>query len=183
MLTASTSSWVKFFTKAGIPSQAAAGYAHVFVENRFQMDMLMDDDGRLHCHPVPLEDGLQPECPRPGAVLAVGSRRGASTAGTLGQSGPGSGGFRHAQQPTQIDGVPKWSAVVKRLERNSNDEEEEDGEFDDAGNGRKPSKNMASKVTPKNIKALGKKSDSFGGGGGSIFSRLGEKSNRKEKAE
>ncbi|EDS30803.1 conserved hypothetical protein [Culex quinquefasciatus] len=82
----------------------------------------------------------------------------------------------------RIDGR-KWSAVVKRLERNSNDEEEEDGEFDDAGNGRKPSKNMASKVTPKNIEALGKKSDSFGGGGGSIFSRLGEKSNRKEKAE
>ncbi|EDS30801.1 conserved hypothetical protein [Culex quinquefasciatus] len=63
----------------------------------------------------------------------------------------------------RIDGR-KWSAVVKRLERNSNDEEEEDGEFDDAGNGRKPSKNMASKVTPKNIEALGKKSDSFGGG-------------------
>ncbi|KAL1379672.1 hypothetical protein pipiens_014732 [Culex pipiens pipiens] len=42
MLTASTSSWVKFFTKAGIPSQAAGWYAHVFVENRFQMDMLMD---------------------------------------------------------------------------------------------------------------------------------------------
>ncbi|XP_052563794.1 uncharacterized protein LOC120413603 [Culex pipiens pallens] len=93
MLTASTSSWVKFFTKAGIPSQAAAGYAHVFVENRFQIDMLMDDDGRLHCHPVPPEDSLQPECPRPGAVLAVGSRRGSS-------------GFRHAEQPTQIGGVP-----------------------------------------------------------------------------
>lgn len=35
-------SWVKFFSNAGIPSQAAAGYAHVFVENRIQMDMLMD---------------------------------------------------------------------------------------------------------------------------------------------
>lgn len=34
--------WVKFFTNAGIPSQAAAGYAHVFVENRMQMDMLAD---------------------------------------------------------------------------------------------------------------------------------------------
>uniref|UniRef100_A0A1Q3F842 SAM domain-containing protein n=1 Tax=Culex tarsalis TaxID=7177 RepID=A0A1Q3F842_CULTA len=42
MPTASASSWVKFFTNAGIPSQAAAGYAHVFVENRIQMDMLMD---------------------------------------------------------------------------------------------------------------------------------------------
>ncbi|XP_038118343.1 uncharacterized protein LOC119769540 [Culex quinquefasciatus] len=31
---------------------------------------------------------------------------------------------------------------------------------------------MASKVTLKNIEALGKKSDNFGGGGGSIFSRL-----------
>ncbi|XP_038122421.1 uncharacterized protein LOC119771101 [Culex quinquefasciatus] len=43
------------------------------------------------------------------------------------------------------------SAVVERLKRNSNDEEEEDGEFDDdiddAGNGRKPPKNIASKVT------------------------------------
>ncbi|XP_055592898.1 uncharacterized protein C19orf47 [Uranotaenia lowii] len=38
----SAASWVKFFTTAGIPSQAAAGYAHVFVENRIQMDMLMD---------------------------------------------------------------------------------------------------------------------------------------------
>ncbi|ETN67350.1 hypothetical protein AND_000845 [Anopheles darlingi] len=35
-------SWVKFFTNADIPSQAAATYAHVFVENRIQMDMLMD---------------------------------------------------------------------------------------------------------------------------------------------
>ncbi|XP_065081308.1 uncharacterized protein LOC135703876 [Ochlerotatus camptorhynchus] len=42
MPTASAASWVKFFTNAGIPSQAAAGYAHVFVENRIQMDMLMD---------------------------------------------------------------------------------------------------------------------------------------------
>ncbi|XP_058815624.1 uncharacterized protein C19orf47 homolog [Topomyia yanbarensis] len=42
MPTASAASWVKFFTNAGIPSQAAAGYAHVFVENRIQMDMLTD---------------------------------------------------------------------------------------------------------------------------------------------
>ncbi|XP_052867839.1 uncharacterized protein C19orf47 homolog [Anopheles cruzii] len=35
-------SWVKFFTNADIPNQAAATYAHVFVENRIQMDMLMD---------------------------------------------------------------------------------------------------------------------------------------------
>lgn len=42
MPTASAASWVRFFTNAGIPSQAAAGYAHVFVENRIQMDMLMD---------------------------------------------------------------------------------------------------------------------------------------------
>ncbi|XP_062703995.1 uncharacterized protein LOC134286400 [Aedes albopictus] len=42
MPTASAASWVKFFSNAGIPSQAAAGYAHVFVENRIQMDMLMD---------------------------------------------------------------------------------------------------------------------------------------------
>ncbi|XP_053675696.1 uncharacterized protein C19orf47 [Anopheles nili] len=34
--------WVKFFTNADIPSPAAASYAHVFVENRIQMDMLMD---------------------------------------------------------------------------------------------------------------------------------------------
>ncbi|XP_055639119.1 uncharacterized protein C19orf47 [Toxorhynchites rutilus septentrionalis] len=42
MPTASAASWVRFFANAGIPSQAAAGYAHVFVENRIQMDMLMD---------------------------------------------------------------------------------------------------------------------------------------------
>ncbi|KFB36120.1 AGAP007811-PA-like protein [Anopheles sinensis] len=35
-------SWVKFFTNADIPSSAAATYAHVFVENRIQLDMLMD---------------------------------------------------------------------------------------------------------------------------------------------
>uniref|UniRef100_A0A182J4C9 Uncharacterized protein n=1 Tax=Anopheles atroparvus TaxID=41427 RepID=A0A182J4C9_ANOAO len=34
--------WVKFFSNADIPSPAAATYAHVFVENRIQMDMLMD---------------------------------------------------------------------------------------------------------------------------------------------
>ncbi|KAH8255788.1 hypothetical protein KR038_010663, partial [Drosophila bunnanda] len=34
--------WVKFFNAAGIPSPAAAGYAHVFVENRIQDDMLLD---------------------------------------------------------------------------------------------------------------------------------------------
>jgi len=33
---------VKFFNAAGIPSPAAAGYAHVFVENRIQDDMLLD---------------------------------------------------------------------------------------------------------------------------------------------
>ncbi|KAH8352624.1 hypothetical protein KR084_005357, partial [Drosophila pseudotakahashii] len=38
----STARWVKFFNAAGIPSPAAAGYAHVFVENRIQDDMLLD---------------------------------------------------------------------------------------------------------------------------------------------
>ncbi|XP_058121219.1 uncharacterized protein C19orf47 [Anopheles ziemanni] len=38
----SAASWVKFFTNADIPSPAAATYAHVFVENRIQLDMLMD---------------------------------------------------------------------------------------------------------------------------------------------
>ncbi|KAH8249154.1 hypothetical protein KR032_006305, partial [Drosophila birchii] len=37
-----TARWVKFFNAAGIPSPAAAGYAHVFVENRIQDDMLLD---------------------------------------------------------------------------------------------------------------------------------------------
>ncbi|GAB0089395.1 uncharacterized protein DMENIID0001_039270 [Sergentomyia squamirostris] len=34
--------WVKFFAAAGIPSNVSASYAHAFVENRMQMNMLMD---------------------------------------------------------------------------------------------------------------------------------------------
>lgn len=33
---------MKFFNASGIPSPAAATYAHIFVENRIQVDMLMD---------------------------------------------------------------------------------------------------------------------------------------------
>lgn len=34
--------WVKFFIAAGIPNANALTYAHVFHENRIQMDMLSD---------------------------------------------------------------------------------------------------------------------------------------------
>lgn len=35
-------SWVKFFQAAGVPSSAAATYAHIFHENRMDFDMLTD---------------------------------------------------------------------------------------------------------------------------------------------
>lgn len=34
--------WVKFFQAAGVPSAAAATYAHIFYENRMDLDMLTD---------------------------------------------------------------------------------------------------------------------------------------------
>ncbi|XP_037957833.1 uncharacterized protein C19orf47 homolog isoform X2 [Teleopsis dalmanni] len=42
-----TRMWVNFFNAAGVPSPAAASYAHIFVENRIQMDML-DDLNKEH---------------------------------------------------------------------------------------------------------------------------------------
>ncbi|XP_036321796.1 uncharacterized protein C19orf47 homolog isoform X2 [Rhagoletis pomonella] len=42
MSNAAAAQWVKFFNASGIPSPAAATYAHIFVENRIQNDMLMD---------------------------------------------------------------------------------------------------------------------------------------------
>lgn len=42
MSSSAAGQWVKFFNASGIPSPAAATYAHIFVENRIQNDMLMD---------------------------------------------------------------------------------------------------------------------------------------------
>lgn len=36
------SSWIKFFTTAGIPAGPATSYATIFVDNRMQINMLMD---------------------------------------------------------------------------------------------------------------------------------------------
>ncbi|XP_055302866.1 uncharacterized protein C19orf47 [Sitodiplosis mosellana] len=41
-MVASANLWVKFFQAAGVPSQAAATYAHIFYENRMDLDMLTD---------------------------------------------------------------------------------------------------------------------------------------------
>ncbi|XP_031617095.1 uncharacterized protein C19orf47 homolog [Contarinia nasturtii] len=41
-MVASANSWVKFFQSAGVPSAAAATYAHIFYENRMDLDMLTD---------------------------------------------------------------------------------------------------------------------------------------------
>ncbi|EDS25975.1 conserved hypothetical protein [Culex quinquefasciatus] len=193
-------SWVKFFTNAGIPSQAAAGYAHVFVENRFQMDMLMDlnylremgittmwdfiailCNSKTVCNHSGRETVLSSESAVvEGPVLlehlanlvpvaavsatlsnppksAVSPRRGLCQANRGKTFSSTKSHFRLAADlprtlcASTVGSIGKWSAVVERLERNSNDEEEEDGEFDadidDAGNGRKPPKNMAPKVT------------------------------------
>ncbi|KAL9694639.1 hypothetical protein quinque_013924 [Culex quinquefasciatus] len=190
MPTASASSWVKFFTNAGVPSQAAAEYAHVFVENRFQMDMLMD---------LNKDNPPKSAVSRPSLAVSLPSKSqkhylehkikppdgGESTTNIVRIINECSD--NKASLVSTVGSLGRRSAVYERLEHNSNDGEKEDGELkddiDDAGNGRELPKKMASKVTLKDIEALGKKSDSFGGGGGSIFSRLGEKSNQREQSD
>lgn len=34
--------WVKFFQAAGVPAAESASYAHIFYENRMELDMLID---------------------------------------------------------------------------------------------------------------------------------------------
>ncbi|XP_038117220.1 LOW QUALITY PROTEIN: uncharacterized protein C19orf47-like [Culex quinquefasciatus] len=237
-----SSAWMKLFTNASIPSQAAAGYASV--ENRIQKDMLMDlnkeylpemgittmgDFIAIQRHSKTVCDQSardrvlssqsavveKPELlehlttlvpvaavsatlsnPPKSSVFRPSSAKSLPNKSRNGFSEnkitlPAGGGSSTNIVPTinessdkkasLVGSLGKRSAVFKRLECNSNEDEEEDGELDvdidDAGNGRKSPKKMASKVMLKGIEALGKRSASSGG---SIFSRLGEKSNREQ---
>ncbi|KAL1388298.1 hypothetical protein pipiens_003235 [Culex pipiens pipiens] len=84
--------------KTGGSFQAAAGYAHVFVENRFQMDMLMDlNKEYLREMGTTMGDFIAILCHSKTVCNQSARDRVLSSQ---------SGGFRHAEQPTQIGGVP-----------------------------------------------------------------------------
>ncbi|KAL1395053.1 hypothetical protein pipiens_011521 [Culex pipiens pipiens] len=170
-----SSAWMKLFTNASIRSQAAAGCAIV---EKPELPEYLTNLVPVAAVSATLSNPPKLSVSRPSSAKSLPSKlRNGFPENKI--TLPAGGGSSTNIVPTINEGsdkkaslvgsLGKRSAVFKRLECNSNEDEEEDGELDvdidDAGNGRKSPKKMASKVMFKGIEALGKRSASSGGGG------------------